>query len=202
MIITRETLKAVTGCDYYDGSIIHSRFAYKFFRDKTHPVGNIVTFVAPAKVETEFMIDLEDVISKDFIYADSMIHFCFEIPTTNLWGGVAFQRLYNSIVGDILAGTINKPVEVNGDDIFVCSEFTNKGVTHARGKSSVSIVVEKNGAILGHTAINIVAGNEAPDFAYSTNMTPEQAEVFQKKCVEAFYKTSHSIFIATTKTIG
>lgn len=202
MIITRDVLKTVTGCDYYDGSIIHSRFAYKFFRDKTHPIGNIVTFIAPAKVETEFMIDLEDVISKDFIYADSMVHFCFELPTTNLWGGVAFQRLYNSIVGDVLARVIQKPVEVEGDDIFVCEKFTNKGIDHDRGKASVSIVVEKNGAILGHTAVNIAAGQEAPDFAYSTNMGSDEAEIFQKKCIEVFYQTAHSIFLATTKTIG
>jgi hypothetical protein len=201
MIITREKLNEMTGCDYYNGSIIHSRFAYKFFRDKTHPVGNIVTFVAPAIVETEFMIDLEDVISKDFIYSENMIHFCFELPTTNLWGGVAFQRLFNSIIGDVLAGVINKPVEVDGDDIFIREDFVNRGIAHVRGKSSVSIVAEKQGAILGHTGINITAGDKAPTFAYSTNMNPAQVEAFQMKCIEVFYQTAHSIFIATTKVI-
>ena len=199
MIISRDVLKNVTGCDYYDGSIIHSRFAYKFFREKVHPVGNVVTFVAPAKVETEFMIDLEDVISKDFIYADSMIHFCYELPTTNLWGGVAFQRLYNTILGNILGEVADLPVEVEGDDIFVRKEFTNKGIVIARGKASVSIVVEKNGAILGHTAVNIDAGAQAPSFAYSTHMTPDQASAFQMKGVDVFYKTAHSIFVTTSK---
>ena len=201
MLVTREKLKEVTGCDYYDGSIIHSRFAYKFFRDKTHPIGNIISFVSPTKVETEFMIDLEDVITKDFIYSDSMINFCYELTTTNLWGGVAFQRLYNSHIGNILAGIIGGGVEIDGDDIFVRKDFETKEGILSRGKASVSIVAEKNGAILGHTGINIKAGAFAPAFAYSTDMNEEHAIEFQTKCIEAFYRTAHSIFIATTKVI-
>lgn len=202
MIIDQENLKKITGCDYYDGSIIHSRFAYKFFRDKVTPIGNIVAFVAPMKVETEFMIDLEDVISSDFIYSDMAVNFCYELPTTNLWGGVAFQRLYNSIVADILGPFVQAPIEVSGDDIFVCKEFVQGGITQTRGKASVSIVCEKNGAILGHTGINITAGKKAPAFAYSTNMGKDEANQFMSKCVEAFYQTSNSVFIATTKVIG
>lgn len=201
MIVTREKLKEVTGVDYYDGSVIHSRFAYKFFRDKVHPVGNIVTFVSPTKVEADFMCDLEDIITKDFIYSDSMINIIYELPCTNLWGGVAFQRLYNSIIGGILADIIGLQVEVKGDDIFIVKEFSNKGEVLQKGKASVSIVTDKQGAILGHTGINIIAGNEAPAFAYSTNLTSEQAVEFQRKCIEAFYQTAQSIFIATTKVI-
>ena len=201
MIITREKLKEVTGCDYYNGSILKSRFAYKFFRDKTHPVGNVITFISPTIVEAEYMCDLEDIMMMDFIYSDSMVNICFELPTTNLWGGVAFQRLYNSIIGNILAEITHDYVEIDGDDIFVKKEFTKKGVVISRGKASVSIVTEKQGAILGHTGINIIAGDRAPSFAYSTGMNPIQAEEFQKKCIEAFYQTSHSIFIATSKVI-
>lgn len=200
MIVTNKQLLEITGVDYYDGSLIHQRFAYRFFRDKTHPIGNIISFISKAEV-TDNLIDLEDAITKDFIYSDSMVHFCFELPTTNLWGGVAFQRLFNTMVGDILAGIIQVPVEINGDDIFVRKEFNNKGVIISRGKASVSIVAEKQGAILGHTGINIVAGPTAPSFAYSTNMTPEQVKEFQTKCIEMFYQTAHSIFIATTKIV-
>ncbi len=201
MIITREQLKEVTGVDYYDGSVIHSRFAYKFFRDKTHSIGDIVTFVSPTVVEADNMIDLEDVITKDFIYSDSMVNFCIELPTTNLWGGVAFQRLFNSYIAGILATIIKKEIEVDGDDIFVKDEFTKKGIVIMKGKASVSIASEKQGAILIHTGININAGDRAPAFAYSTNMTPEQVKEFQTKCIEAFYQAAHSIFIATTKVI-
>jgi hypothetical protein len=187
--------------DIYDGSLIHSRFAYKFFRDKVIPIGNIVAFVAPMKVETEFMVDLEDVLSKDFIYSEKAVNFCYELPLVNLWGGVAFQRLYNSMIADTLAKTIQSPIEVSGDDIFVCKEFTQGGIVQTRGKASVSIVCERQGAVLGHTGINIIAGKEAPAFAYSTNMTDEQAENFMKECIKTFYQTVNSIFIATSKVI-
>ena len=54
--------------DIYDGNLIHGRFAYKYFRKKTLPIGNIVAFRAPMKVETEGMIDNEDLLNNDFIY--------------------------------------------------------------------------------------------------------------------------------------
>jgi hypothetical protein len=201
MLVDNTKLKELTDCDYYDGSLIHSRFAYKFFKDKVTPIGNILSFIAPAKVETDFMIDLEDVLQKDFIYSENMVHFCYELPIPDLWGGVAFQRLYNSIMADILAGIIQEPVEIEGDDIFIRKEVEKNGVIIARGKASVSIVTECRGAILGHTGINITAGSKAPSFAYSTNMDEQQAKQFQMKCIEAFYQTAHSIFTATTKVI-
>lgn len=201
MLTNTHDLQKLTGCDYYDGRVIHSRFAYKFFREKICATGDIISFIAPAKVETDFMIDLEDILSKDFIYSDEMIHFCYELPTTNLWGGIAFQRLFNTTVGHILSSVINKPVEVEGDDIFVRDEFTSNGIVHTRGKASVSIVTEKSGAILGHTGVNIRAGASAPGFAYSTNMTPEQARDFQIKCNNVFYTMTKSIFTASTKVI-
>ena len=201
MILSRPEVKKAFDVDYYDGSMIHSRFAYKVLRDKVTPAGNIISFVAPATVETEYMIDLEDVIQQDFIYSENMVHFCYELPLTNLWGGVAFQRLFNTIMADILGNVIQKPIEVSGDDIFVHDEFVKEGVTLPKGKASVSIVTECRGAILGHTGINISAGYKAPSFAYSTNMTDEQAQQFQQKCIEAFYQTVHSLFVATTKVI-
>jgi hypothetical protein len=200
MILNRDEVKQIFGVDYYDGSQIHSRLAYKCFRDKVVPIGNIVAFRSPTTVTTN-LIDLEDAITKDYIHSADMINFCFELPLSNLWGGVAFQRLYNSMIADVLAKTIQAPIEVSGDDIFVCKEFTQGGIIQTRGKASVSIVCERQGAILGHTGINIVAGKEAPAFAYSTNMTNEQAEKFMKECIEVFYRTVNSVFIATSKVI-
>lgn len=201
MIITRADLKEKTGVDFYDGSIIHHRFAYRFFRDAVNPCGNIIAYVSPTTVTADQMVDLEDSIMKDFIYSDKMINFCFEIPLTNLFGGICFQRLFASIVGDLLSQQIKAPVEVEGDDIFVCKEFVGGGITQLRGKSSVSIVCEKGGAILGHLGINIDAGSKAPVFAYSTNMNDDEAKEFMGKVCEAFYATTNSIFVASSKVI-
>ena len=64
MIVNRTELKQVTGVDYYDGNLIHKPFAYYFFRNKILPIGNIIVFRAPMKVETGGMIDLEDVLAQ------------------------------------------------------------------------------------------------------------------------------------------
>jgi|TARA_R110000868_G_scaffold138335_3_gene352398 hypothetical protein len=189
--------------DIYDGNLIHSRFAYKFFRDKTLPIGNIVAFRAPMCVEAEGMIDNEDILSKDYIYSDDAINFCWEIPNLCPFGAVAFQRLLNTQIANILSiKYLKAPVEVDGDDLMVHKEHTQGGITQPKGKASVSITYCKNGTALGHTAINIVAGKKAPAFAYSTNLTNEQATAFMSDIIGVFYPMVDDIFIATSKVIA
>jgi hypothetical protein len=66
----------------------------------------------------------------------------------------------------------------------------------------VSITYTKNGTALGHTGINITAGKKAPAFAYSTNLTDEQADQFMKNVIDLFYNMNEDIFLATTKVIS
>lgn len=187
----------------YDGNLIHNRFAYKFFRKNTLPIGNIVAFRAPMKVEAEGMIDNEDILNADYIYSDDAINFCWEIPNLDPFGAVAFQRLLNTQIANILSGKyLKSPIEVDGDDLIVHKEHNQGGVTQMKGKCSVSITYSKNNVALGHTGINILAGKKAPAFAYSTNLTDEQAESFMKDIVELFYVMSEDIFIACSKVIS
>jgi len=188
--------------DTYDGAILQDRFAYEYFRDKVLRTGNIIAGVSPAKVEVEFMCDRQDVLDGDFIYSDKMMHFLIEIPDISLYAGICFQRVYNSIIANILASKYLKcDIEVDGDDIMVHKEFTQGGIVQQKGKASVSIAKWCNGAVLIHTGINITAGKRAPAFAYSTNLTDGEAEAFMKDCIEAFYGTSMDIFVASCKII-
>lgn len=184
----------------YDGAFIHKRFAYRYFRDRTLPIGNIVSFVAPVEV-TLNLIDLEDSIEKDYIYSESMINFCWEIPNLDPFGAVCFQRLFNTSIAGILHKIINKPIEMKGDDIIVHAEHTQGGVVQQKGKASVSITYSKDNVAIGHTGINITAGKDAPAFAFSTNLTPSHATKFQTEVHEQFYSMVDNIFIATTKVI-
>lgn len=187
----------------YDGKLLHSRFAYKFFRDKTLPIGNIVAFRAPMKVEVEGMIDSEDVLNNDYIYSDDAINFLWEIPMLDSFGAVAWQRLFNTQIANILSTQYLKaPIEVDGDDLIVHKEHTQGGVTQTKGKCSVSITYSKNNVALGHTGINITAGKKAPAFAYSTNLTGEQAIQFMNDVIKLFYEMNDDIFIATSKVIS
>ena len=200
MIITTEQLKEVSGCDYYDGSLIHDRFAYKIFKKQVVPIGNIVAFRAPMEV-TENLVDLEDSLNKDYIYSEDALNFCIELPITNLYGGVCFQRLFNHILGTAISQVVEAPVEMKGDDIMIHKEHDQGGVIQQQGKCSVSIACEKNGAILIHTGINVKAGDKAPAFAFSTNLTDEQCQDIMTYACDMFYNTSHDLFVSTSKVI-
>lgn len=194
MVITREQLKQITGVSYYDGALLHDLFAYKFFKDKVTPLGNIIVFRAPMEVTTN-LIDLEDSINNDYIYSDDAINICMEIPNLCLTGGIAFQRLYNTNLANLIHKYIKKNIMVDGDDILV------EPTAESKNKCSVSIAGWKNNHVLIHTAINIEAGKKAPSFAYSTQMTDEQVQEFSQECVNLFYSMSHDIHVASRKII-
>jgi hypothetical protein len=185
----------------YDGNLIHRRFAYEHFRKEVSPYGNIVAFRAPMYVK-DALIDLEDTLSNDFIHSQDAINFCWEIPNLDPLGAVSFQRLFNTAVANILAGIINKPIIVEGDDLMVQDEFIGSDEkVRKSGKVSVSITYSKDGVALGHTGINIVAGDKAPGFAYSSNLDKKAANYFINAVVEYFNAEVADQFVATTKVI-
>ena len=185
----------------YDGNLIHRRFAYEHFRKEVSPYGNIVAFRAPMYVK-DALIDLEDTLSDDFIHSQDAINFCWEIPNLDPLGAVSFQRLFNTAVANILAGIISKPIIVEGDDLMVQDEFVSSDEkVRKSGKVSVSITYSKDGVALGHTGINIVAGDKAPGFAYSSNLDKKAANYFINAVVEYFNAEVADQFVATTKVI-
>jgi hypothetical protein len=185
----------------YNGDFIHKRFAYKFFKKDTSPCGNIVAFIAPMYV-TDNLIDLEDSLSKDYIYSDIAINFCWEIPNLCPIGAVAFQRLLNNNIGSMISNLLNKPVVVEGDDIIVRDKFIGSdGEERNSGKASVSITYSQNNIAIGHTGINIRAGNRAPGFAYSTNIDGVRARILMESVIDFFNTEMQDMFTATTKVI-
>lgn len=186
----------------YDGAILHNRFAYSYFRNKTLPIGNIIAFRSPMLVEADGMIDHEDVLKNEFIYSDDAINFLWEIPNLDSFGAIAYQRLFNTQLANILHKYIQAPIEMDGDDIIVHKEHEQHGIVQPKGKCSVSITHVKGGAALGHTGINIKAGRRAPAHAYSTNLDDTLVETFMREVIDMFYGLNDDIFIATTKIIS
>lgn len=194
MIIKRDQLKELTGSDYYCGKALHERLAYKLYKKEVHPLGNIISFIAPMTV-IENLIDLEDSLNKDYIYSESAMNFLMEIPGKDLWGGILFQRLLNAQVGSLLCSKyLETDGYVDGDDIMVKHGDEYK-------KASVSIAAEKNGAVLIHLGININAGPKAPQFAFSTNLSEEKAVDFMTEVEGIFYSILNDVFVATTKVV-
>jgi len=188
--------------DIYDGSILQDRFVYDFFKTRVLRTGNIIAFRAPMKVDEKFMVDKEDLENDDFIFSDDAINFCIEIPDISLFAGVCFQRLFVSIVANILASKyLQCNIEVEGDDIIVHKEHEQGGIVQKKGKASVSIAKQVNGAVLIHLGINIKAGKKAPAYAFSTNLTDEQCEQFMREIIEMFYGLANDIFVSTCKIV-
>lgn len=186
----------------YDGAILHNRFAYSYFRNKTLPIGNIIAFRSPMLVEADGMIDHEDVLKNEFIYSDDAVNFLWEIPNLESFGAIAYQRLFNTQLANILHKYIQAPIEMDGDDIIVHKEHEQHGIVQPKGKCSVSITHVKSGAALGHTGINIKAGRRAPAHAYSTNIDDSLVDAFMREVIDMFYGLNDDIFIATTKIIS
>jgi len=185
----------------YDGDFIHKRFAYEQFRKEVSPFGNIVAFRAPMYVK-ENLIDLEDTLTNDYIHSADSINFCWEIPNLCPFGAVSFQRLFNTSIAQILTGIIEKDIVVDGDDLMVNDKFIGSDKTvHDQGKVSVSITYSKDNVALGHTGININAGDKAPGFAYSSDMTDHEAQTFMARVIDLFNREVKDQWIATTKII-
>ncbi len=180
----------ITDIPIYDGSQLQERFAYRYFNKEVKRTGNMIAFIAPMKVEAEFMVDLEDLKNKDFIYSDKSMHFILEIPEIDAFAGVCFQRLFNTELASLLKSKLSESISMDGDDILVGSN---------KRKASVSIAKPVEGALLIHTAININAGDKAPSFAYSTNFNKEIANQFLNEGCHLFYQMTQDIFVATTK---
>ena len=186
----------------YNGDLIHDRFAYKFFRKEVSPYGNIVAFRAPMYV-SDNLIDLEDTLANDYIFSEDAINFCWEIPNLCPLGAVAFQRLFNTTIAGMLGQLIQKPINMDGDDIMVADEFIGSdSKKRSEGKVSVSITYSKENIALGHTGINVQAGKKAPGFAYSSNLNDAQIEAFMDAVIKAFELEVKDQWIATTKIIS
>ena len=187
--------------DLYDGALIHKRFAYEFFRKNVDATGNIVAFRAPMDVKDN-LIDLEDTLTDDFIASKDALNFCWEIPNLCPLGAVSFQRLFNTALAHILSQYIKLPIKMDGDDLMVVNKFIGSdGKEREEGKVSVSITYSVDNVALGHTAINIDAGNDAPGFAYSTLLSDEDAEKVMVDVCNYFNHEVKDQFVATTKVI-
>ena len=184
----------------YDGTYLLKRFAYDHFLDKTQPIGNIIAFRAPIKVDVNNLVDKDDIIKGDGIYSDDAINFCIEIPNMSLFAGICFHRIFNSCIGNILATNYLKcDIDIDGTDIIVHKEIKEEGIIKTKGVASISNINSVNGAVLIHTGIHITSGNKAGVMAFSTNLSDEDVLILMRIVIEYFYSITHEIFVETTK---
>lgn len=187
----------------YDGTYLRKRFAYDHFLDKTQPIGNIIAFRSQIRVEVNNLVDKDKIIKNEPIKSHDAINFCMELPRKSMFGGVCFQRIFNSCIGNILASEFLKcDIEIDGANIIVHKEVEENGIIKTRGLASITDINLVDDAVLIHTGIHINAGEQADVRSYSTHLNDEQAIILMRNGIEFFYGVLHEIFVETTKKVS
>jgi hypothetical protein len=130
----------------YDGTQLQPLYTYLNFGVMGD---SVLAFVGPCQISFQHMIDGEDLRQSAKICGDEMVHFIFEIFDRELVTGVFLQRLFASIIRDVLIQLrpemIHKKIIRDGDDLFVDGR-----------KLSISIASKSAVSVMVHFAVNVV----------------------------------------------
>ena len=83
----------------YTGSELSPHWIYKNFKLRGD---SIVAFIGEVEVKLSEMVDIEDVINNEPIYSKKMLNFIIEQYDISLIGMVYAQRLFVSIIKEVL----------------------------------------------------------------------------------------------------
>lgn len=173
----------------YDGQQLRSLWNYM-----EHGLlgDSIVAWVGPCKVHIDHMVDGEDLLAKQKIEGDMMVHFLVEKFDTSLFAAVALQRLMASIIMQWLGSWATKKdvasvLRRSGDDIY----SGNK-------KLSISIATQSPVSSLIHFAVNVV-NDGTPVETLSLKDLGVEPERFANDIIQVFCEEVKSITEATQK---
>lgn len=171
----------------YDGTQLRSLYAYlqhKILGDSA------VAWRGACEVSFDHMVDGEDLLDRAAICGSDMVHFIIEVFDQKLMSGVLLQRLFSSIVRDVLYElSPQKSLEILrlGDDLY----WKNK-------KLSISIATSSPVSTLVHFAVNVSAKGTPVDAAGLDDLKVEPQK-FAEKALEALKEEYESSLEATRK---
>lgn len=175
-----------------NNELIENKFAYRIFKERTLRNGNIIAFISK--------VDIKSKIST--LYADEAINFLWEIQDIAPMTAVCIQRLFSSVIGNILSNSkfLNAKIEINEDKIIIHKEHKQGGVVQLYGQASLSNLHFINNTCIGYLGIYIKAGQLAPAFAFSTDLIDVNIRnQFMIDCMKEFYAMMQSIVIETSR---
>ena len=113
---------------------------------------SIIAWRGPCDISFQNMADGEDLLNNERIAGSDMVHFIFEMFDEKLISAVLLQRLFASIVSDVVtemakpgAGATAVHLRRNGDDLY-----------YKKQKLSISIAVRTTNSVMIHFAVNVV----------------------------------------------
>jgi len=171
----------------YIGSQLAPHWIYKNF----HIQGDaIVAFVGEVDVNLSEMVDIEDVINNEPIYSKKMLNFIIEKFDTSLEQMVWVQRLFMSIIKEVLEEK-NTKIKREGDDLF----YDNR-------KLSVSIATKSITSCLIHTGLNIIKEGAPIEASDLSELGIDDICAFAQEIMNRFSAEANSIKLATYKVRG
>lgn len=134
---------AETNC--YDGSQLHSHFAYRNWKVMGD---SVVSWQGPCQIPSSNIVDGEDLLAGQTICGDQMLHFIVELFNQSLGFAVLVQRVFAGLVLEICrkeSQSLMAPeLYRRGDDIY----YQNQ-------KLSISVATISPVSALIHFGINI-----------------------------------------------
>ncbi len=171
----------------YTGNQLSPHWIYKKF----NILGDaIVSFIGEVDVKLDEMVDIEDVINNEPIYSKKMLNFIIECFDFTLEQMVWAQRLFISIIKDIIQD-FGVSVSRDGDDLF----YDNR-------KLSVSIATKSINSCLIHTALNIIKEGAPIQASDLTEIGIIDVKKFALEVMSRFRAEAESIKLATYKVRG
>ncbi len=182
------TTKWLNESIHYDGTQLKPLFAYL----KYGILGDsIVSWKGSCEVSFEFMVDGEDFIAGSSIAGSKMVHFIVEVFDRELATGVLLQRVFASIVKDLLmelSPNFGDQILVrDGDDLYWGDR-----------KLSISVASQSAVSTMVHFAVN-VSNQGTPVKTCSLEDLGVDSEEFAGAAMDALALEWTSVLKATRK---
>lgn len=149
-----------------------------------------VSFIGPAQVDLDNMVDLFDVKDQAHIYSPHMLHFIIEHFSTDLELAVYRQRMFITGIKEELE-LFEVPVARVGDDLFI-----------NRGKLSVSIATRSTVSTLIHVGLNIATEGTPVKTAGLNQAGIPDIKSFAGNVLRRYQNELEQIYIARCKVKG
>jgi len=177
--------------DYY-GDQLNGLFSYQTLKAADD---SLIAFFGKASVKDK-LVDYEDKLNNDSIFAQRMLHFILTIHGGGLREARLWQLLFIDICHRILVKCVPEHEVIReGDDIYLLQGKT-------RFKMSVSIATtSSNGKMLVHTGIN-VSDEGAPVPTYSLGKLKILEHSFANIALQTFEKEYEDVQKTLYKVAG
>lgn len=172
MILSSEQIQPLLNDQgLYDCKLVQQRFALKLLGENVSPLGDILCFESPVLIGPL-------VLQKALVLA-------VELPSTDLFGGVCFQRLYATMLGSLLSTIGGKNCFVDESCIFA-----------ENLQASLSMLNKIKDSVVFHIVFPIDTDRE--EFC-KLDLKDQLLEDFKFNAIESFKHLTKSIFIETRR---